>query len=170
MTNQGVLTAKEEALISVSASIAAGCRPCTEHHVNSAHKAGACDRSIALAIETALRVRESATRAIANWDERCQNVRPELSAEFREQKRAMTALAALAASAAVNSVPDIEEQLETARQAGATPEQIRAALAIAASIQTTAREKAAEALAGGGRAGAPCCERAAAQPSSCGCS
>ncbi len=77
MANEIVFTNKEKAFISISASIAAGCQPCTEYHVNGARQAGACDRSIALAAETALTVRESATRNMGSWADHCAGPRPE---------------------------------------------------------------------------------------------
>ncbi len=166
MNNDDVLTAKEQALISVSASIAAGCQPCTAYHVNAAHSAGACDRSVTLAIETAVSVRESATRAMSDWARRCQSARPEVGASFRDQKRLVAALAAVAAAVAVNSVPDLKKQLEAARGAGASPEQIHAAVAIAGAIQRTAAQKVAEALA------EDCCAEQPAEvarPAGCGC-
>ncbi len=168
MTNEGVLTTKEKELISVSASVAAGCRPCTEYHVKGAHAAGACDRSVTLAIETALAVRESATRAMSEWASRCQETRPELDAEFRAGKRAVTELAAVAAAAAVNSVPDLQARIETARQAGATPAQIRTAIAIAATIQRTAEQKVKEASPADAGATESCCAPASGTPA-CGC-
>ncbi len=168
MSNEPVLTAKEKSLISVSASVAAGCQPCTEHHVSAAHSAGACDRSITLAIETALGVRESATRSMAEWAARCQPVRPELDAAFREQKRLVAALAAFAAAVAVNSVPDVRERVEAARACGATLEQIRMAVAIAVSIRRTAAEKVNEILAGVERPEPAACCAPAAAPCGCG--
>ncbi len=177
MTNDGVLTTKEKEIIALSASIASGCRPCTEYHVNGAHAAGACDRSVTLAIETALAVRDSATRNMMNWASRCQSVRPELDESFRDQKRMVRALAAVAAAAAVNSVPDLKEQWDAARQAGATPEQIRAAVAIAGSVRRTAEEKVRDALTAAPEAAASCCSPqgagtqapGSAKPASCGC-
>ena len=78
-----MLTEKEKELIAIGASVAAGCQPCTEYHVKSARSAGACDRSLTLAVETALGVRDSATRAMDEWAGQCQGVRPQLDDGFR---------------------------------------------------------------------------------------
>jgi AhpD family alkylhydroperoxidase len=158
MANEIVFTEKEKALICVSASIAAGCRPCTEYHVNGARRAGACDRSIALAIETAVTVRENATRNMESWGERCAGPRPEIEQEFRNGKRFVTELAAVAAAAAVNSVPDLLARIEAAKLAGATQQQIVAALAVAASIRGTAVKKVEAAVGGVVGKASPCCE------------
>jgi len=158
MANETVFTNKEKALISVSASIAAGCQPCTEYHVNGARRAGACDQSVALAIETALAVRESATRNMQAWADRCAGTPPELKQEFRSDKRMIAELAAVAAATAVNSVPDVLDRIERSRQAGATEEQILAAVALAASIRGTASQKLEAALGEPAAKASPCCE------------
>ncbi len=158
MANEIVFTDKEKALISVTASIATGCQPCTEYHVNGAHRAGACDRSIALAIETALAVRESATRNMETWAARCAGPRPEVNQEFRSEKRLLVELAAVAASAAVNSVPDLLARVETARLSGATPQQILGAVALATSIRGTAAQKVEAALGVPAANPSACCE------------
>lgn len=169
MTSQGVLTEKEKALIAIGASIASGCQPCVERLVQAARAAGACDRGVRLAVETALAVRESATRAMDQWAEQCQGSRPELDDEFRAERRPVAELAAVAAAAAVNSVPDLKAHLEAARESGATPERIRAAIAIARSVKRTAEEKLAAALEGGSESSELCCAPGSPQGANCGC-
>ena len=76
-----------------------------------------------------------------------------------------------------NSAPDLKARLETVVHAGATPEQIRDAIAIANAIKRTAEQKIAAALGDSAEAGESCCapDRAVDQPSSsekaasCGC-
>jgi AhpD family alkylhydroperoxidase len=87
MPNEIELNQKEQSLIAIGVSVAAGCQPCTAYHVKAARTAGACDRSIALAVETALAGRKSATVAMDERAERCQGARPEIDAEFWAQKR-----------------------------------------------------------------------------------
>jgi AhpD family alkylhydroperoxidase len=168
MESNSILTTKEKALIGIGASVASGCRPCTESYVGAARTAGACERGVWLAVETALAVRESATRAMDQWAERCQGTRPPLDEEFRAPRRAIAELIAVAAAAAANSVPDLEARRETARQSGATPEQIRAAIAIGGAVKKTAAEKLA-AAAEQAQASEPCCAQAAAEQTGCGC-
>ena len=158
MANEIVFTNKEKALISVTASIAAGCQPCTEHHVNGARSAGACDRSIALSVETALAVRESASRNMEAWAARCAGPRPEIPEEFQVEKRLVMELAAVAAAVAVNSVPDVLARADSARLAGATPQQILGAVSLATSIRGTAGQKVEVALGLAAAKPGACCE------------
>jgi AhpD family alkylhydroperoxidase len=140
MPNDEVLTGKERALISIGASIAAGCQPCTAHHVKAARAAGACERSVALAVETALTGRNSATAAIYEWAGRCQGAKPEVDADFRNQKQLIAELTLIAVAVAVNSVPDLQRHLTAAREGGARPEQIQSAIDIARRIKQTAED------------------------------
>ncbi len=141
MPNEVELNQKEQSLIAVGASVAAGCRPCTAYHAKAARTAGACDRSIALAIETAVSGRTSATAIMDEWAEHCQGARPHIDADFRAQKRLIAELTAIATAVAVNSVPDLENHLAAARDIGAPPEQIHIAIEIARKIKRVAEEK-----------------------------
>ena len=158
----------EKALVATGASVAAGCQPCTDYHVKAARAAGACDRGLALVVEAALAVRASATRNMDEWAGQCQGTRPQLDTEFRERYRLATALTGVAAAFAVNSVPDLKVRLQEARQFGATPEQIRVAIAIAGSIKRIAEEKL-SAVFSDQSPGAGCCCDAPAPPVGCGC-
>lgn len=136
-----VFSEKERALIFLAASVASGCRPCTAHHVKSIRAVGACERSVRLAVETALTGRASATTAMAEWADRCQGSRPEVDRDFRGSKRLVVDLMSVATAVAVNSAPDLELSLANAQRSGATMEQIRAAIGIARQIQRVAQEK-----------------------------
>lgn len=141
MSNEIELNSKEESLIAIGASVAAGCQPCTSYHVKAARTAGACDRSIALAVETALTGRTTATIDMGEWAARCQGTRPEIDAEFRAQKLLIAELTSIATSVAVNSVPNFQKHLTAARDAGARLDQIRVAIGIARKIKRVAEEK-----------------------------
>ncbi len=143
-----VLPEKERALIALGASIGAGCQPCTAYHLRAARAAGACDRGLSLAVETALAGRQSATGAIDEWAERCQGGRLEVSAELRAQKRLIVELTSLATAVAVNSVPDLQEHLKAALESGANSAQIQVAIDIARHIKRTAEEKIEEVVSG----------------------
>ncbi len=141
MPNEIELNQKEQSLIAVGASVAAGCRPCTAYHVKAARSAGACDRSIALAIETAVAGRKSATAAMDGWAEQCQGARPDIDDEFRTQKQMIAELTSVATAVAVNSVPDLQKHLTAARGQGVRAEQIHIAIEIARKIKRIAEEK-----------------------------
>jgi AhpD family alkylhydroperoxidase len=155
-------TDKEHALIAIGASLAAGCQPCTAHHIKAARAAGACNRSVTLAVETGLAMRDSATRFMTDWAAECQGPRSEIDAEFRTQKQRIADLTAVAAALALNSAADLEKSLAAARSRGASSDEIEAALAIARTIRQTAQEKV-EAVQV--PAASPCC----APASACGC-
>jgi AhpD family alkylhydroperoxidase len=161
MPNNNVLTEKERELIAVGASVAAGCQPCTTYHVKAANAAGACDRGIALAIETAIAGRNRATEIMDEWAKRCQGSQPELDAEFRAQKRPISELTAVATAVAVNSVPDLKTHLAAAKESGASDEQIRSAIEIARQIKRVAGEKIEAAITRSAETG--CCGSAPAQ-------
>lgn len=141
MGNNNELNEIERELIAVGASIAAGCQPCTEYHVKAARAAGACDKGIVLAVETALSGRDSATRTMGEWAVQFQGSRPEADTEFRVQKRLVVELTLVAAAAAVNSVPNLQKHLAAARQSGARPDQIRYAIDMARRIKRAAEQK-----------------------------
>ncbi len=141
MSNNNLLTDKEQSLIALGAAVAAGCQPCTAYLVKAVRAAGACDRSLSLAVETALAGRNSATRAMDDWAERCQGASPDIDAEFRLQKQLVAELTAIAAAVAVNSVPDLQRHLAAARESGARPELIQSAIEIARKIKRTAEDK-----------------------------
>ncbi len=141
MPNEIELTEKEQSLIAVGASVAAGCRPCTAYHVKAARSAGACDRSISLVIETAVAGRLSATAAMDKWAEQCHGAKPHIDDAFRAQKRLIAELTSVATAVAVNSVPDLQKHLEAAQELGARAEQIHIAIEIARKIKRVAEEK-----------------------------
>ena len=85
------------------------------------------DRSIALAVETALTGRATATIGMSEWAAGCPGAKPEIDAEFRAQKLVIAELTSIATAVAVNSVPDLQKHLDAARDAGARMEQIRVA-------------------------------------------
>ncbi len=68
-----VLDEKTRELIAVGASITAHCEPCLAHHVKKASAAGACEKSIAEAVEVGKAVRTGANAAMdryaARWHE-----------------------------------------------------------------------------------------------------
>jgi AhpD family alkylhydroperoxidase len=167
-------SAREKELIALGASVASGCQPCTEYHVRAARSAGVCDRGIFLAVETAVALRNSSTRAMDKWAERCQGSRTELDPEFRAQTRLIRELILIASAVCVNSVADLTLHLTAARELGATSEQISLAIAVARAIKKIAAEKL-EAIIGD-EAGSGCCEPEGGRgammtggPPACGC-
>jgi cell pole-organizing protein PopZ len=109
-------------------------------------------------IETAIEVRNNATRAMETWARRCQGAKPEVDAEFRAQKRLITELASVTAAVCVNSVAELTIHLAAAQALGASEEQIRSAIAIAHRIKKVAEEKLAAVENEAGAPSSRCCE------------
>jgi AhpD family alkylhydroperoxidase len=61
------ITVKEKELVAVGISVAAGCKPCTDHHLKAARKAGASDSEIEHAVAYAVTVRERATQVMQGY-------------------------------------------------------------------------------------------------------
>ena len=54
------ITPKEKELVAIGISVAAGCKPCTDHHVAVVRKARATDEEIRQAANDALAIRRRA--------------------------------------------------------------------------------------------------------------
>ena len=136
------LTEKQKELVAISASIAAGCRPCTDFHVAAAREAGVADAEIRVAVDNALAVRDSARNGIAaraysllgeSAGSACTGCSP--PRDLHDE------LVSVAAAYAINSVVDLEAHLADARSAGATEAQIATALSISRMVKKVAAEK-----------------------------
>ncbi len=135
------LSAKEKALVGIGAAVAAGCRPCTRTLIRAARAAGACERSIKLAIETGLYAGSSATRTMSAWAESEQGGAPDLDTAFRAEKERITALILAGASLAANSTELLGRYVGEAEALDWSKAQIDAALAAAHTVSRTAATK-----------------------------
>ena len=122
----------------VGISVAAGCKPCTDHHVGVARKARAADQEIREAV-VALAVRKSATEIMAGYalsklgDPEHQGD-GRRSAETSRQRE----LVAVGAALAVNCVSSLEAHLAAAAAVGITQEEITQIVKLAAFIKERA--------------------------------
>ena len=132
------LSAKEESLAALAASIAAGCRPCTSHWLDQARAKGACERGVRLAVETGLSVRTRATAAMAEFAASLQARPPVLDEAFRSQRAGLIEVMACGAALAVRSTTELEQRIDLARRRGVSTEQIGAALALARGVRAAA--------------------------------
>ena len=133
-----ILSAKEKALVGIGAAMAAGCQPCTRSLIQSARAAGACERSIRLAIETGLAARTRATEAMACWAETEQGQAPVIEAPFRLEKEKMATLIAAGATYAANSTATLDSQIENTRAHDWTNIQIAEAFTVGRAVAQTA--------------------------------
>ena len=136
-----MLSAKEKVLVGIGAAITAGCQPCVRSLIRAARTAGACERSIRLAIETGLAARASSTEAMARWAEAEQGQIPVLDDTFRTEKETFAALVSAGATYAARSTATLDSQLLNAQAYDWTNAQIAEALTVASAVAKTATEK-----------------------------
>ena len=151
------MNAKEKELIAVTVSVAAGCEPCTQHHVKAAREVGGDDGELRQMIETALSIRERASQRIGAiaWRELGAAAEfPRCGSGTPAQK--LGALASAAAALAANCGAGVPGFLAVARGAGATGQDEAVALVIARQIKNVAAEKAEDAAREESEASAPC--------------
>lgn len=149
------LTTKEQTLVGIGAAIASGCQPCTAKYVQAARAAGACERSIRLAIETALSERHKATDAMADWAREVQGTVPVVDDSFRADKRKNVALIAAVAAHVVHSGATLSANLAQASDMGWSAAQVQQALGIGFGVADAA-EKNADAVVGEAATGTAC--------------
>ena len=132
-------TPREKELVAIGISVAAGCKPCTDHHVAVARKARASDEEIRQATAGAFIVRRRATDimetyALAHLGEN----RDVAGFGSLGQSNRMTALVCLGAAFAVNCVASLEHHLAVAEKAGVTEDEIEQIMTLAAFIKQKA--------------------------------
>src|SRR6266498_1128217 len=141
MSTIDILGQKEKELIALAASIAAGCQPCTAHHVKAAHGAGATETEISAAIDNALNVRISATKIMAEIAHGNPSDKCVIEPQIGSLQQLINELVSIGASLACNSVNGLEYHLQRAKITGALDRQIQTALGIARAIKKEAEEK-----------------------------
>jgi RNA polymerase sigma-70 factor (ECF subfamily) len=182
MTSVETLPTKQKHLVGVGVAVAVGCQPCTRSYVSAAETAGACERGIRFALEAGLSIREqafTATREFAN----ATFARPELDANFRNERVQLGALIAVAGALVTNAAGLLEERINAARELGASDDQIRLAVQIARTtkrgaereveaVLSAALGETSTSLASNTDSAVGCCEATAGSlgsSSSCGC-
>ncbi len=116
---------KEKELAAVGMSVAAGCKPCTNHHVKAATDVGCSVEEIKHAISIAINVRCQATEimeafALARFDKNVQEIE---AAEVGNTNR-VDILVAIGAAFAVNCTSTLEKHLALAESTGITQDEI----------------------------------------------
>jgi AhpD family alkylhydroperoxidase len=136
------LREQDQELIAIGASIAAGCRPCTQFHVRAATAAGAGKAEIRRAIDQALEARRSASDHMARLAERLLVEIPKADPDAEREPAFLAELVATSAALAVNCGPDLAAHVSRARDRGATEERIRGAFEIARMVRAMAAKRA----------------------------
>jgi AhpD family alkylhydroperoxidase len=133
------ISPKEKELVAIGISVAAGCKPCTDHHVAVARKARASDEEIRQAADDAFVVRRHAANimeayALAHLGEE----REVAGFDFHGEPNRITALVCLGAAFAVNCVASLEHHLAAAGETGVSEDDIRQIVTLAAFIKQKA--------------------------------
>ncbi len=141
MSKDAVLNPVEKEMIALGASVAAGCQPCTLHHIEASRAVAACDKGITLAVTVAADARRAAAEEMAAWATEQLGGTAELPGDWVAQRKLIRALISVAAAFAVNSVAGFQRHAEEAHHLGASDQQIQLAVNIARKISSVASEK-----------------------------
>ena len=153
----------DKELVAIAVSIAAGCRPCTAHHLAAARQAGAAVQAIETAVANAVCVRSSATEGMRR---QALEIGPQPSGCGCSAKSAWEELAALGASLAVNCTENIDKHLAAARALGVAQDDVDVVFALVGKIRARATSHA-EARFTGSSAHAAVSNAVAPAPGSC---
>ena len=113
------LTVKERELVNIGASVATGCKPCTDYHFDKVRGSGATDEEIKRAMTDALAVRDSARQIMESHG--LQHLGIATAGEDREPDRHTTRikeLVSIGAAFAVNCTSNLERHIHASRSVG----------------------------------------------------
>ena len=133
------ITPKERELAAVGASVASGCKPCTNYHIKAVREAGATDEEIKQVVAEAVRVRQSATEIMESHalSRLGEAKRPERALAADEVSR-VKGLVWVGAAFGVNCVSSLKRYLDGAETAGISHEEIAEVVRLAAFIKERA--------------------------------
>jgi AhpD family alkylhydroperoxidase len=123
------MTVKERELVNIGASVATGCKPCTDYHFEKSREAGATDEEIKQAITDALAVRDSArgimeTHGLQHLglSKACEEEAPETHTTRIKE------LVSIGAAFAVNCTSNLERHINASRSVGVDEDDVTAVL------------------------------------------
>jgi AhpD family alkylhydroperoxidase len=137
-----VLSEKDNEVIAIAASVAAGCVPCTTFHIRAAGAIGVASEEISQAAREAVRVRLAATSIMAGHGGVSPSGPADPDRASGASRSLILELAAIGAAYAVSCTASLEDHLDAARREGADDAQILTALKIACAIRDVAGQKA----------------------------
>lgn len=123
------LTLKEKELANIAASVATGCKPCTDYHFNKARETGASDQEIRQAISGALAVRDRAREIMESHGLKRLGIVREADADNDAGATTrVDQLVRIAAAYSVNCTSSLQKHVAAARSLGVTEEEIESVL------------------------------------------
>lgn len=129
------LTKLDKELVAVAVSVAAGCRPCTTHHLAEVRRAGATDTDIEKAVAGAVCVRTSATEGMRR---QALGLPPAEDGCGCGMTDPLAELVAVGASLAVNCTSNLDKHLTAARVLGVPQDHLDEVIALVAFIRSKA--------------------------------
>lgn len=145
------LTNKEKELVSVGASLAAGCKLCANFHFKEVQRAGASDDEIRQAMMDAIAVRDKARSIMERHGLKLLGLKFRRAADDDDDAESvgetdrMKALVSVAAAFAVNCTSSLDKHLAGAQSVGVTDDEIQEVIDVARFIK--------------GKADSLCCKR-----------
>ncbi|MDH3217596.1 MAG: carboxymuconolactone decarboxylase family protein [Candidatus Krumholzibacteria bacterium] len=123
------LTYREKELANIGASVATGCKPCTDYHFNKVREAGASDEEIKQAISDALAVRDRAREIMESHGLKHLGIAKENDVRpHDEETTRIKELVSVASAFAVNCTTSVKKHIAAAKTVGITEEEIESVL------------------------------------------
>jgi AhpD family alkylhydroperoxidase len=129
---------KEREYVAIGAAIGAGCRPCTQYHVNAALKAGLSKDEIRTAAEEAEALRVEAAASVADYARGLLGDGEKRAHNFADICERSQALVRIGAATGGNAGPFLDEILPQARGIGLTDDVLREAVEVAGMVKEMA--------------------------------
>jgi AhpD family alkylhydroperoxidase len=126
------LNLKEKELAAVGASVAAGCKPCTNYHLKKVRETGASYAEINKAILNAVNVRDSAKKIMeAHALKHPGTVQDNHEYACNENTTRIKELVSVAAAFAVNCTSNLEKHIALAQRVGISDSEVKSVLDLA---------------------------------------
>ncbi|UCH84317.1 MAG: carboxymuconolactone decarboxylase family protein [Candidatus Latescibacterota bacterium] len=123
------LTFKEKELVNIGASIATGCKPCTDYHFKKIRDAGASDEEIEQVISDAMDVRDRAKAIMESHGLKYLGITRDADVDPPTEETSRTrALVRVASAFAVNCTTSVKKYIDRARAIGISDADIQAVL------------------------------------------
>ena len=118
------LRLKERELVAVGASVAAGCKPCTDYHLKAAREAKLSDDEIHQAINVAISVRQNASGVMKAYSLQRLGKLVDAPGDNDGESTRIKQLVSIAAAFAVNCTINLERHLAAAKAFGIADDEI----------------------------------------------
>jgi len=118
------LRLKERELVAVGASVAAGCKPCTDYHLKAAREAKLSDDETHQAINGAISVRQNASGVMKAYALQRPGEVVDAPGDTDSESTRIKQLVAIAAAFAVNCTINLERHLAAAKVFGIADDEI----------------------------------------------